>query len=439
VNNVETAYNTKDGRRVPMMFSASMMRHDDGRVQGIVCAAQDITDRKRAEEELKRAMEAAEAANTAKSTFLANMSHELRTPLNAILGYSEMLQEEVVDIGQDYLVADLKKIHSAGKHLLSLINDVLDLSKIEAGKMTLYLETVEVKPLVDDVVSTVAPLVDKKANTLEIQADPDLGSMHVDVTKVRQTLFNLLSNACKFTEQGVIRLTARRFKEGGRDWLTFSVADTGIGMTAEQLSKLFQAFQQADASTTRKYGGTGLGLAISKKFCEMMGGSIEVTSEYGKGTTFTMKVPARVIDPKAAPEMTPSGAFRVSDLSGGTVLLIDDDPTALDLLSRYLTKEGFAVVTAGGGEEGLRLARELKPIAITLDVKMPDMDGWHVLSALKGDPALASIPVVVVSMVDEKTTGYELGAAAYLPKPVDHERLAALLREYRNAAQPRPA
>jgi PAS domain S-box-containing protein len=435
MNNVETAYVTKDGRRVPMSFSGSMMRDAEGAVQGVVCAAQDITDRKRAEEELRQAKEAAESANTAKSTFLANMSHELRTPLNAILGYSEMLQEEAADLGQDDFIPDLRKIHSAGKHLLNLINDVLDLSKIEAGKMQLFLETFDVPTLIDEVVSTTAPLIDRKANTLEIRCPRDVGTMHADVTKVRQTLFNLLSNASKFTEQGVIRLVVERGDRQGVDTFTFSVQDTGIGMTPEQLGKLFQAFSQADASTTRKYGGTGLGLAISRRFCQMMGGDIVVTSEYGKGTTFSVHLPARVQEAKG-PETDPANRSRPpSPITGeGTVLVIDDDESVLELMTRFLSKEGFRVATAAGGEEGLSLARELKPIAITLDVQMPGMDGWTVLSRLKADPDVAETPVVMVTMVDDKNLGHQLGAAAYLPKPVDHERLAALLREYRDAA-----
>jgi PAS domain S-box-containing protein len=435
MNNVETAYVTKDGRRVPMSFSGSMMRDASGRVEGVVCAAQDITDRKRAEEELRQAKEAAESANTAKSTFLANMSHELRTPLNAILGYSEMLQEEATDLGQDDFVPDLKKIHSAGKHLLNLINDVLDLSKIEAGKMQLFLETFDVPALIDEVVSTTAPLIDRKANTLEIRCARDLGTMHADVTKVRQTLFNLLSNASKFTEQGVISLIVEKYEQDGRPWITFAVKDTGIGMTAEQLGKLFKAFSQADASTTRKYGGTGLGLAISRRFCQMMGGDIEVTSEYGKGTIFTVRLPARVQEAKGPDPDAANRSRPPSPATGqGVVLVIDDDASVRELLTRFLNKEGFQVATASGGEEGILMAQEIKPIAITLDVQMPGMDGWTVLSRLKGDPTVADIPVVMVTMVDDKNLGHQLGAAAYLSKPVNHERLAALLREYRDAA-----
>jgi PAS domain S-box-containing protein len=294
----ETIYRAKDGREIPMSFSTGVLKNAEGQASGMIAVAQDITARKRHEKELREAKVAAEAANATKSQFLATMSHELRTPLNAIIGYTEMLMEDSQDNGHDVYVPDLRKVHASAKHLLALINDVLDLSKIEAGKMDLYLETVEVQPLIDDVVSVAAPLVDKKANQLSLNLAPDLGSIHADVTKVRQSLFNLLSNASKFTERGTITLDVRRsFKEGG-DIFHFVVSDTGIGMNKEQLGRMFQAFTQADASTTRKFGGTGLGLVISRNFCQMMGGDITVESEEGKGTTFTIVLPAVVVDPK---------------------------------------------------------------------------------------------------------------------------------------------
>ena len=272
----------------------------DGQNTGLIVIYHDITDLKRAEEELQEAKEAAEAANRAKSTFLANMSHELRTPLNAVIGYSEMLAEDFEDEEElEEFIPDLQKIRAAGKHLLELINSVLDLSKVEAGKMELYLETFDVAQLVQEVESTIKPLVDKNANTLVINCLDDCGTMHADVTKIRQGLFNLLSNAAKFTEAGTITLDVARETVEGVDWVKFAVSDTGIGMRPKQMSKLFQAFSQAEASTTRKYGGTGLGLAISRHFCRMMGGDITVESEYGAGTTFTIRLPAVVVDRRA--------------------------------------------------------------------------------------------------------------------------------------------
>lgn len=247
-----------------------------------------------ARKDAELAREVAVDANHAKSAFLANMSHELRTPMNAIIGYSDMMIEEAEDEGREE--PDLLKIRSAGKHLLSLINDVLDLSKIEAGKMTLYLEDFEVDEMIDEVVSSVQPLVEKNANTFELEVGEDVGEMRADVTKVRQALVNLLSNASKFTENGTIRLSAVRYNEDGGDRLRFEVSDTGVGMTPEQCSKVFEEFAQADVSTTRKYGGTGLGLTISRRFCRMMGGDITLVSELGKGTTFTVELPAQVVE-----------------------------------------------------------------------------------------------------------------------------------------------
>ncbi len=389
--------------------------------------------------EAEEARAAADAASQAKSAFLANMSHELRTPLNAIIGYSEMLLDEIEDVGQKAFGPDLEKIRAAGKHLLALINELLDLSKIEAGKMTLYLEPFEVGTMLDDVVATVKPLIEKRGNRLEVSGAAACGTMRADLTKVRQTLFNLLSNAAKFTEHGVIRLEARRHAADGREWLTFRVADSGIGMTPEQMGKLFQAFGQADASTTRQYGGTGLGLAISRRFCRMMGGDVTVESTPGRGSIFTVTLPAE-IDPALAAEPTAPAAAapRPAPAAGPTVLVIDDDPAVLDLMQRFLAKEGFTVRIAASGPDGLALARELRPAAITLDVMMPGMDGWAVLAALKADPALAPIPVVMVTILDDKEMGFALGAVECLTKPVDRARLLEVVTRVRPGASAGP-
>jgi signal transduction histidine kinase/DNA-binding response OmpR family regulator len=388
-------------------------------------------------EQLAKSETRALTATEAKSQFLANMSHELRTPLNAIIGYSEMLQEEVQEIGQAQFAADLEKIHAAAKHQLSLINDILDLSKIEAGKMSLYLETFDIARAVQDVAATIRPLVAKNGNQLEIHCPPDLGTMRADQTKVRQILFNLLSNATKFTQKGVVRLEARALAAAAAAPASFNflVSDTGIGMSPEQLARLFQAFSQAEASTTRKYGGTGLGLAISKRFCQMMGGDLTATSELGKGSTFAVTLPVEVGE---APRTLQTGAAGGPDTAAVTaakrlssILVIDDEASARDLIQRALTKEGYQVETAASGPEGCARARQLKPSAITLDVMMPGMDGWAVLTVLKADPATADIPVVMLTVVDDKNLGFALGAADYLIKPIEWERLISVLEKHR--------
>jgi PAS domain S-box-containing protein len=437
IRNLETSLMHRDGHSIPVLISGSVMRDGSGETQGIVCVAHDITQRKQVEEELRVAKEAAEQANQAKSSFLANMSHELRTPLNAILGYSEMLKEDAEDMGQEDFVPDLQKIHSAGKHLLGLINDVLDLSKIEAGKMELFLEPIEVRQIVDDVASTVLPLMEKNANTLEVVCPDSVGSSITDVTKLRQMLLNLLSNASKFTKEGRITLTAAREQRDGKEWLTFAVRDSGIGMTEEQVSRLFQAFQQADASTTRKYGGTGLGLAISRKFCQMMGGDIIVTSKEGDGSCFTIHQPVEVVDPKKV-TLQIEEELGSAIAEGSSVLVIDDDASVRDLVKRSLSKEGLQVMTAATGEEGLRLAKEHRPDVVTLDVQMPGMDGWEVLKAIKADPALREIAVIMMTNIDEKNTGFKLGAAEYMTKPIDRDRLVDVLKKFRDNASTKP-
>lgn len=371
----------------------------------------------------------AEEANTTKSKFLANMSHELRTPLNAIIGYSEILIEEITDLGTPGLIPDVQKIHGAGQHLLGLINNILDLSKVEAGKIELFLETFAIAPLLKEVTDTLHPLLTKNHNTLVINCPAIIGSMRADITKLRQILFNLLSNASKFTENGTITLAVEQRESG---WIAFQVSDTGIGMTPKQQEKLFQSFTQADASTTRKYGGTGLGLAIARQFCEIMGGNIQVESEAGKGTTFTMLLPQQVQPLQL--EISENGQSQTNAVSkvigASTILVIDDDASMHDIMQRFLHREGFNAIAASSGEEGLRLAREKTPDVILLDVRMPNLSGWEVLSCLKSDPELANIPVVMVTIEDDQALGFALGAVDYLLKPINYDRLLTLLQPY---------
>lgn len=378
------------------------------------------------QDRLKDVNERLMQATRHKSEFLARMSHELRTPLNAIIGYSEMLIEEHGP-DQSTLVQDLSKIHSSGKHLLSLINDVLDLSKVEAGRMDLYIEDSDIAALVSDVETTARPLVEKNGNRFVVDR-PTRSRIRTDVTKLRQVLLNLLSNAGKFTEHGTVSLSVSEERIAGARWLIFSVSDTGIGMTPEELGNLFQEFSQADVSTSRKYGGTGLGLAISKRFCEMMGGHIEVNSQQGKGTEFVLRLPAEVQQPVHDVDSDIIEQDSSAARPQCTVLVIDNDASSREIISRFLSKDGFKTVLAEDGERGLKLARELHPAAITLDILMPGMDGWKILGEMKADPELADIPVIVASILDEKDMGFSLGAADYLTKPIERERLLDLIR-----------
>jgi signal transduction histidine kinase/ActR/RegA family two-component response regulator len=396
----------------------------------------EIAHRKQAQEELLTAKRVAEDASRAKSAFLANMSHELRTPLNAIIGYSEMIEEEIQDTGQFQNVQDVKKIQTAGRHLLALINDVLDLSKIEAGKMGLHLESFDLAQITQELVSTFQPTIAKNLNTLELNVDEDLGLMRADVTKVRQILFNLLSNACKFTNHGIVSVHIAQTTISDRQWIEFRVSDTGIGITDEQQANLFNEFAQADVSIARKYGGTGLGLAISYRFAKLMGGNISVNSELGKGSVFTLLLPAEVAAESSeavSPKVNTAETMPEPRPQADTVLVIDDDPAVRDLMSRFLTKSGFHVVAAADGEQGLKLAKRIRPRVITLDVVMPGIDGWGVLKRLKADSELAGIPVIMVTIVDNEVAALNLGASSYLVKPVDRDVLTDLIQKHRGS------
>ena len=335
-----------------------------------------------------------------------------------MIGYSEMLGEELEDIGQAALLPDLRKI--------------------EAGRMTASAETFAVADLLRDVRDSTGSLVEKKGNHFVLRAGEgegaDLGSMHQDQTKIRQCLLNLIGNAAKFTEAGTVTLTVRRHREEGADWLSFAVSDTGIGLSEAQIGRLFERFVQADDSTTRQFGGTGLGLAITRAFCRTMGGDISVTSSPGAGATFTIRLPA-TLSPEDAPAAEVEAHNPVEPHEQHeTVLLVDDDPAARELLQRFLEREGFHVRSANDGRAGLTLARALKPRAILLDVEMPRMDGWAVLHAVRNDPDLAGTPVIMTSVVAEQGLGHALGATDYFVKPIDWDRLKGLMERYRPEA-----
>ena len=441
-----------DGVSVPVEYSSFPLNDDSGKREGAVVTFTDITTRLKSLYDLELAKEAAESANESKSQFLANMSHELRTPLNAVIMYSELLAEEAEDEGVPDFIPDLFKIRSAGKHLLELVNGVLDLSKVEAGKMELFAEDFEIPNLINEVITTVQPMIEKNENEVKVHIENGVSSMNGDVTKIRQVLFNLLSNASKFTKNGLIELRVSR--DAAQNKIVYEVADSGIGMTKPQVDRIFQPFMQADVSTTRKFGGTGLGLAIIKRFTDLMNGEVAVESVPDKGTTFTITLPEHLSD---LPAITNQDEENLSDEaaiaaigspnhSGSNantdnrkkpiVLVVDDDPAIRDILARVLISEGMQPVTASNGEEGLKRAREIVPDLIILDIHMPQIDGWSVLSTIKADDQLNSIPVIIQSVSDDRDLGYMLGATEYLVKPVNREKLVKLLHQYMPHGEP---
>jgi len=378
---------------------------------------------------LQKSTQEAKAASLSKIRFLAGMSHELRTPLNAIIGYGEMLQEEIDSLGKADLSSDIEKIYLAGKNLLNTINDILDLSKIEAGKMELYTETFYLPNMVDNIVQTLQPLLTKNQETLEVHYAEGLREMHTDLTKLRQVLLKLLSNASKFNKhRKIISLEVlSENNEDEKEWIIFRIQDHGVGMDDEQKQQLLHQFSQQDQSNIEQYGG--LGLVITHHFVEMMGGKIHIESELGKGSTFTIHLPAFITPSVQPPSSRASTDTEVLE-EGSMVLVIDDDPQVRYVLENYLDKLGYQVEVADCGEEGLRLAKKLLPDIITSDVMMPKMDGWEVLSHLKADPELASIPVIMLSMMEEKNVGYSLGASDYLTKPITREEVLKVLQKY---------
>ena len=411
-------YETSDGGTVSIFTDVTELKEHEQELDGLV-------------KELGVARDAAVDANSAKSQFLANMSHELRTPLNAIIGYSELLIDDAEDDENEEYIPDLQKIQNAGKHLLGLINDILDLSKIEVGKIELFIEEFSVADMLEDVSNTIKPLVEKNQNSLEISISKSVGMIRSDLTKLRQNLFNLLSNAAKFTENGVLKVQVDIKPSKTGDLIVFDVIDQGIGMTPEQLEKIFEPFTQADSSTSKKFGGTGLGLTITREFSRMLGGDISAESEIDVGTTFTMTVAVdgNGLQGESQKAEEPATQGEVS-ADAPLVLIIDDDKNVRELLHRNLSTAGYRTELAANGKEGLEKAKSLKPDAITLDVIMPHTDGWSVLSQLKAAKDTADIPVVMVTIAEDRSLGFSLGAAEFLSKPVDRKKLVGVLNRF---------
>lgn len=420
-------------------------RAKDDAFRQLTVALEKLRESNQSLEESNKSLEEArfhaEGANHAKSEFLANMSHEMRTPLNAVIGYSDFLIEEAEDLGYSDIVPDLKRIHVAGRHLLSLINDVLDLSKIEAGHMELHIEPFHITEVLSTVLDTVAPLAEKNSNTFSVEINVEKESrFQGDIVRIRQILLNLLSNAFKFTEEGEVFLNVKAETVEEEQFLVFTVRDTGIGMTSEQMTRLFQQFSQAESSISKRFGGTGLGLALVESFCELMGGKVTVESELGTGSTFQVRLPVgKEHEPNwelvSTEELVAHISTQTNSTSSKTILVIDDDPTDVDLLTRALTKEGFHVATSSLGPDGIKIAKQLQPAAIFLDINMPVMDGWEVLAKIKSEEELISIPVVMVSVLDETIKGYTMGASEYLIKPVDSNRLNKILERYKGTQE----
>ena len=377
--------------------------------------------------EMAVARDEAREASSAKSRFFANMSHELRTPLNAIIGYSEMLLEDCEDLGNDDMIPDLKRITNSSKHLLSLINNVLDLSKIEAGKMDMYFTPFSIEIMIETIKDVSGPLATKNNNEFIIKNNVD-GEMTADETKLRQCIVNFLSNAFKFTENGKVALVIDSIDKEGQEFINFDIKDNGIGMTEEQLGKLFDTYTQAERSTSAKYGGTGLGLSISKHFAEMMGGGVEVTSEVGEGSTFSIFVP-RVTEDQIEED---DSDIQNPALSEGDeyILLVDDDKATHDVVKRAIKKEGYTVYSAFDGDEGMEQARKTIPKLILLDVLMPGRDGWSVLKEIKNDVKLKDVPVVITSVLNEESLATSLGADDYMKKPIDRSFFINLVKRY---------
>jgi|TARA_A100001011_G_scaffold232983_1_gene241046 signal transduction histidine kinase/CheY-like chemotaxis protein len=375
--------------------------------------------------EMENARDEARDASDQKTKFFANMSHELRTPLNAILGYGEMLYEDCEDLGYDDLLPDLKKITSSGTHLLSLINNILDLSKIEAGKMELFVTSFEIENMIQTIKDVSEPLAAKNDNGFVINLDGAMGSMSQDETKLRQCLTNFLSNGFKFTKNGTVTLDVKARIVDDVEFIDFAVIDTGAGMSPEGVAKVFEEYTQAERSTSANYGGTGLGLPISKKFAEIMGGDVIVTSEEGVGSVFTMSVPREC--PEYNEDEVEGSVINLDD-QDNLVVLVDDDVAMHDLIKRTISKLNLTLLGATNSEKGMELIREVKPKLILLDVLMPGRDGWSLLKECKTDQELKDIPVIMISQLNQSNLASSLGANDYLTKPIDRTHFINTLK-----------
>lgn len=427
VRDFEVVYKKKDGTLVECLETAVVRKDDSGAVIGYQGIIRDVSERKRLLEELKEAKVSAEQASRAKSQFLANMSHEIRTPMNGILGFAELLlEEQLTDEQREYV----KTIHDSGRTLLALINDILDLSKVESGAMEVVREQFYLYELLNGVVSITRLKANEKGVTLDLNIADDIpAKIETDQDKLRQAVLNLVSNAVKFTDKGRVDVRVRAESTADDEArLTISVHDTGCGIPAEKLGAIFEPFMQADNKTTRRYGGTGLGLSITKKVVDLMGGTLEVSSEVDRGSVFTISVPVGVVDKAGAVEKA-AGA--------GVIVVVEDDPMTMKLYKNLFEKNGFTVVGTAYGRQALGLVLEHCPSLVILDIMLPDISGWEVLQELKKNEETTDIPVVVISVLSEKEKAISLGAVDYLEKPITGASLVNKVSAFMKADRPR--